>query len=104
MRLDRRLATGTRPCNSPPPDTAAPRQRCIIDAEACMHGSGLEQALECMLAAVVAVTGLKKTGLGAVLADPAAGAGLGPDGVGMVRETDGIVGAREHGVVSGRME
>src|SRR3546814_5744866 len=88
-------------CSSdlPPPDTAAPRQRCIIDAEACMHGSGLELALVVLLAAVIAVPVFKKLGLGAVLAYLAAGVVLGPDGFGLVRDTDRILDAAEIGVV-----
>src|SRR3546814_19527471 len=98
MRLDRRLATGPRPCNSPPPDTAAPRQRCIIDAEACMHGSGLELALVFLLAAVIAVPVVKKLGTGAVLAYLGAGVWLGPDGFGLVRDPARIPDPAESGV------
>src|SRR3546814_158257 len=80
-------------------DTGAPRRRCIIDAEVRMHGSGLELALVFLLAAVIAVPVFKKLGLGAVLAYLAAGVVLGPDGFGLVRDTDRILDAAEIGVV-----
>src|SRR5690606_20404981 len=73
--------------------------RCIIDAEVSMHGSGLELALVFLLAAVIAVPVFKKLGLGAVLAYLAAGVVLGPDGFGLVRDTDRILNAAEIGVV-----
>src|SRR5690606_15684092 len=64
-----------------------------------MHGSGLELALVFLLAAVIAVPVFKKLGLGAVLAYLAAGVVLGPDGFGLVRDTDRILDAAEVGVV-----
>ncbi|MGN7727287.1 monovalent cation:proton antiporter-2 (CPA2) family protein [Luteimonas sp. 22616] len=64
-----------------------------------MHGSGLELALVFLLAAVIAVPVFKKLGLGAVLAYLAAGVVLGPDGFGLVRDTDRILNAAEIGVV-----
>lgn len=64
-----------------------------------MHASGLELALVFLLAAVVAVPLFKKLGLGAVLAYLAAGAVLGPDGIGVVRDADRILNASEIGVV-----
>jgi glutathione-regulated potassium-efflux system protein KefB len=64
-----------------------------------MHGSGLELALVFLLAAVVAVPVFKKLGLGAVLAYLAAGVVLGPDGLGVVRDTERILNAAEIGVV-----
>jgi glutathione-regulated potassium-efflux system protein KefB len=64
-----------------------------------MHGSGLELALVFLLAAVIAVPVFKKLGLGAVLAYLAAGVVLGPDGLGLVRDTDRILNAAEIGVV-----
>src|SRR3546814_15941880 len=64
-----------------------------------MHGSGLELALVFLLAAVIAVPVFKKPGRGAVLAYLAAGVVLGPDGFGLVRDTDRILDAAEIGVV-----
>ncbi len=64
-----------------------------------MHGSGLELALVFLLAAVIAVPVFKKLGLGAVLAYLAAGVVLGPDGLGLVRDTERILNAAEIGVV-----
>jgi glutathione-regulated potassium-efflux system protein KefB len=64
-----------------------------------MHGSGLELALVFLLAAVIAVPVFKKLGLGAVLAYLAAGVVLGPDGIGVVRDTERILNAAEIGVV-----
>ncbi|HVI59708.1 MAG TPA: monovalent cation:proton antiporter-2 (CPA2) family protein [Luteimonas sp.] len=64
-----------------------------------MHGSGLELALVFLLAAVIAVPVFKKLGLGAVLAYLAAGVVLGPDGLGLVRDTGRILNAAEIGVV-----
>lgn len=64
-----------------------------------MHGSGLELPLVFLLAAVIAVPVFKKLGLGAVLAYLAAGVVLGPDGLGLVRDTDRILNAAEIGVV-----
>lgn len=64
-----------------------------------MHESGLELALVFLLAAVVAVPLFKKLGFGAVLAYLAAGAVLGPDGIGVVRDAERILNASEVGVV-----
>ncbi len=64
-----------------------------------MHGSGLELALVFLLAAVIAVPVFRKLGLGSVLAYLAAGVLLGPDGFGLVRDTDRILNAAEIGVV-----
>ncbi len=64
-----------------------------------MHGSGLELALVFLLAAVIAVPVFRKLGLGSVLAYLAAGVMLGPDGFGLVRDTDRILDAAEIGVV-----
>ncbi|MGH8032337.1 MAG: monovalent cation:proton antiporter-2 (CPA2) family protein [Luteimonas sp.] len=64
-----------------------------------MHESGLQLALVFLLAAVVAVPVFKKLGLGAVLAYLCAGVALGPDGFGVVRDTERILGAAEIGVV-----
>ncbi len=64
-----------------------------------MHESGLQLALVFLLAAVIAVPVFKKLGLGAVLAYLCAGVALGPDGWGVVRDTDRILGAAEIGVV-----
>ncbi len=64
-----------------------------------MHGGGLELALVFLLAAVLAVPLFKRFGLGAVLAYLVTGAVLGPYGVGVVRDADGILNAAEIGVV-----
>src|SRR3546814_3770933 len=81
-------------------DTGAPRRRCIIDAEVRMHGGGFELALVFLLAAVISVLVFKKLGLGAVLAYLAAGVVLGPDGLGLVRDTARILDAGENGVLT----
>jgi len=64
-----------------------------------MHSGGLELALVLMLAAIIAVPVFKKFGLGAVLAYLVAGVLLGPDGFGVVQDSDRILSAAEIGVV-----
>src|SRR3546814_7033120 len=64
-----------------------------------MQGSGCVLARVCRVAAVIAVPVCKELGLGAVLAYLAAGVVLGPDGFGLVRDTDRILDAAEIGVV-----
>src|SRR3546814_19026497 len=70
-----------------------------MEGAGCMDGSGLELGLVFRRAAVIAVPVFKKLGLGAVLAYLAAGGVLGPDGFGLVRDTDRILDAAENGVV-----
>ncbi len=64
-----------------------------------MHGGGLELALVFLLAAVAAVPVFRRLGLGAVLGYLAAGAALGPDGLGVVRNAAPVLAASEIGVV-----
>lgn len=64
-----------------------------------MHGGGLELALVFLLAAVIAVPVFKRFGLGAVLGYLAAGAALGPNGIGVIRDTERVLTASEIGVV-----
>ncbi len=64
-----------------------------------MHGGGLQIALVFLLAGVIAVPIFKRFGLGAVLAYLVAGAVLGPDGFGFVRDAERILNASEIGVV-----
>jgi len=64
-----------------------------------MHSGGLELALVLMLAAIIVVPVFKKFGLGAVLAYLVAGVLLGPDGFGVVQDSERILAAAEIGVV-----
>lgn len=64
-----------------------------------MHGGGLELALVFLLAAVIAVPVFKRFGLGAVLGYLAAGVALGPNGFGVIRDTERVLTASEIGVV-----
>ena len=64
-----------------------------------MHGGGLELALVFLLAAVIAVPVFKRFGLGAVLGYLAAGAALGPNGIGVIRDAERVLTASEIGVV-----
>jgi glutathione-regulated potassium-efflux system protein KefB len=64
-----------------------------------MHGGGLELALVFLLAAVIAVPLFKRFGLGAVLGYLVAGVALGPNGLAVVRDAEGVLTASEIGVV-----
>jgi glutathione-regulated potassium-efflux system protein KefB len=64
-----------------------------------MHGSTLEIALVFLLAAVVAAPLFRRFGLGAVLGYLAAGALLGPQALGVVRDAEPVLAASEVGVV-----
>ena len=64
-----------------------------------MHDGALQIALVFLLAGVIAVPVFKRFGLGAVLAYLVAGAVLGPDGFGFVRDAERILNASEIGVV-----
>ncbi|MBD9370631.1 monovalent cation:proton antiporter-2 (CPA2) family protein [Xanthomonas sp. XNM01] len=62
-------------------------------------GISLELALVLLIAAIIAVPLFRRLGLVAVLAYLATGVLLGPDGIGVVKDPDRILGASEIGVV-----
>ncbi len=62
-------------------------------------GISLELALVLLVAAIIAVPLFRRLGLVAVLAYLATGVLLGPDGIGVVKDPDRILGAAEVGVV-----